>query len=242
MTKCFLLHDLNMCFVQILKWYMVCTHRSSRSVDGFPFSGSNPARNADDNSQEDCLPFLLDDDSSCPEGSPSVSKRMSPMKSTYGFSLDSRIGGRDATSNVFNNVDLTSRCSSARQNLENASFRPAGINKASDENLNEPPKSIDQRSVNIRSRGTMNSIVFRFLLNNVFRSPKLYHIKGCLSLTCFLSQLYYSCGFTGFDRSRLCSCFWTPFECVIFHSKYFQTRQCTMQVRGSLSSIYLHKH
>ncbi|KAG5243042.1 kinase family protein [Salix suchowensis] len=100
--------------------------RSSRSVDGFPFSGSNPARNADD-------------DSSGPEGSPSISKRMSPLKSTYGFSLDSRIGGREATSNVFNN------------NLENASLRP-GIKKASDENLNEPPKPIDQRSGNIRSR------------------------------------------------------------------------------------------
>ncbi|KAJ6407812.1 hypothetical protein OIU84_011168 [Salix udensis] len=112
--------------------------RSSRSVDGFPFSGSNPARNADD-------------DSSGPEGSPTISKRMSPLKSTYGFSLDSRIGGREATSNVFNNVDLTSRYVSARQNLENASLRP-GIKKASDENLNEPPKPIDQRSGNIRSR------------------------------------------------------------------------------------------
>ncbi|KAJ6742218.1 SERINE/THREONINE-PROTEIN KINASE UNC-51-RELATED [Salix viminalis] len=119
--------------------------RSSRSVDGFPFSGSNPARNADD-------------DSSGPEGSPSISKRMSPLKSTYGFSLDSRIGGREATSNVFNNVDLTSRYVSARQNLENASLRP-GIKKASDENLNEPPKPIDQRSGNIRSRGSMSSIV-----------------------------------------------------------------------------------
>ncbi|KAF9679978.1 hypothetical protein SADUNF_Sadunf06G0072200 [Salix dunnii] len=112
--------------------------RSSRSVDGFPFSGSNPARNADD-------------DSSGPEGSPSISKRMSPLKSTYGFSLDSRIGGRDATSNVFNNVYHTSRYVSARQKLENASFRP-GIKKASYENLNEPPKPIDQRSGNIRSR------------------------------------------------------------------------------------------
>ncbi|KAH8485015.1 hypothetical protein H0E87_026693 [Populus deltoides] len=125
--------------------------RSSRSVDGFPFSESNLGRNADDNSQEDCLPFLLDDDSSGLECSPFVSKRMSPMKSTYGFSLDSRVGGRDATSNVLNDVDFTSRYDSARQNLENASFRP-GINKALDESLNEPPKSINQKSVNLRSR------------------------------------------------------------------------------------------
>ncbi|KAJ6871792.1 hypothetical protein NC652_037218 [Populus alba x Populus x berolinensis] len=91
--------------------------RSSRSVDGFPFSESNLGRNADDNSQEDCLPFLLDDDSSGLECSPFVSKRMSPMKSTYGFSVDSGVGGRDATSNVLNDVDFTSRYDSARQKL-----------------------------------------------------------------------------------------------------------------------------
>ncbi|KAJ6871745.1 hypothetical protein NC652_037182 [Populus alba x Populus x berolinensis] len=125
--------------------------RSSRSVDGFPFSESNLGRNADDNSQEDCLPFLLDDDSSGLECSPFVSKRMSPMKSTYGFSVDSGVGGRDATSNVLNDVDFTSRYDSARQNLENASFRP-GINKALDESLNEPPKYIDHRSAKLRSR------------------------------------------------------------------------------------------
>ncbi|XP_011000053.1 PREDICTED: serine/threonine-protein kinase ATG1 [Populus euphratica] len=125
--------------------------RSSRSVDGFSFSESNLGRNADDNSQEDCLPFLLDDDSSGLECSPFVSKSMLPMKSTYGFSLDSGVGGRDATSNVLNDVDFTSRYDSARQNLENASFRP-GIKKALDENLNEPPKSIEQRSANLRSR------------------------------------------------------------------------------------------
>ncbi|KAH8485017.1 hypothetical protein H0E87_026695 [Populus deltoides] len=125
-----------------LKRYVLCSRRrSSRSVDGFPFSESNLGRNADDNSQEDCLPFLLDDDSS----------EDVAMKSTYGFSLDSRVGGRDATSNVLNDVDFTSRYDSARQNLENASFRP-GINKALDESLNEPPKSINQKSVNLRSR------------------------------------------------------------------------------------------
>ncbi|KAJ6755836.1 SERINE/THREONINE-PROTEIN KINASE ATG1B [Salix purpurea] len=125
--------------------------RSSRSVDGFPFSESNLGKNADDNSQEDCLPFLLDDDSSGLEASPFVSKRMSPIKSTYGFSVNSRDGGRDATSNVLNDVNFTSRYVSAKQNYENASFR-LGINKVSNESLNERPKSINQRSANLRSR------------------------------------------------------------------------------------------
>ncbi|KAJ6425379.1 hypothetical protein OIU84_026029 [Salix udensis] len=124
--------------------------RSSRSVDGFPFSESNLGKNADDNSQEDCLPFLLDEDSSGLEASPFVSKRMSPIKSTYGFSVNSRDGGRDATSNVINDVNFTSRYVSAKQNFENPSFR-LGINKVSNESL-IPPKSINQRSANLRSR------------------------------------------------------------------------------------------
>uniref|UniRef100_A0A6N2MT60 Protein kinase domain-containing protein n=1 Tax=Salix viminalis TaxID=40686 RepID=A0A6N2MT60_SALVM len=124
--------------------------RSSRSVDGFPFSESNLGKNADDNSQEDCLPFLLDEDSSGLEASPFVSKRMSPIKSTYGFSVNSRDGGRDATSNVINDVNFTSRYVSAKQNFENPSFR-LGINKVSEESL-IPPKSINQRSANLRSR------------------------------------------------------------------------------------------
>ena len=157
------LHDLNICLFQTLNDVLCSRRRSSRSVDGFPFSESNLGKNADDSSQEDCLPFLLDDDSSGQEGSPFVSKRMSPMKSTYGFSVNSRDGGRDATSNVLNDVNFTSRYVSAKQNFDNASFRP-GINKGLNESLNEPPKSINQRSANLRSRGSMNFICFVFII------------------------------------------------------------------------------
>ncbi|CAN7011105.1 unnamed protein product, partial [Brassica oleracea var. botrytis] len=35
----------------------------SRTMDGFLSSGSSPSGNMEESSQEDCLPFLLDDDS-----------------------------------------------------------------------------------------------------------------------------------------------------------------------------------
>ncbi|KAH0877811.1 hypothetical protein HID58_065205, partial [Brassica napus] len=63
----------------------------SRTMDGFLSSGSSPSRNMEESSQEDCLPFLLDDDSSGPEGSPSHLKRTSSMKSSSGFNIDARV-------------------------------------------------------------------------------------------------------------------------------------------------------
>ncbi|XP_058000090.1 serine/threonine-protein kinase ATG1c isoform X2 [Hevea brasiliensis] len=123
----------------------------SGSVDSVPLSESNSARNTEDISQEDYLPFLLDDDSSGPEGSPSFSKRRPSMKSTHGFSLGTQVDGREAKSNALNNIDFTARHSSARHNLETTSFKP-DINKIFNENLHEVPKSMNQRSMNVRSR------------------------------------------------------------------------------------------
>ncbi|XP_037496069.1 serine/threonine-protein kinase ATG1c isoform X2 [Jatropha curcas] len=127
------------------------SRRVPRSVESFPLPESNSMRNAEDISQEDCLPFFLDDDSSGPEGSPSFSKRGPSMKSTYGFSLDTRVDEREAKSNALNNMNFTLRHSSANRNLENTSFKPDS-NKFSDENLHEAPKSMNQRSTNVRSR------------------------------------------------------------------------------------------
>ncbi|KAG8647679.1 serine/threonine-protein kinase ATG1c isoform X2 [Manihot esculenta] len=123
----------------------------SRSVDGVPLSESNSARNTEDISQEDYLPFFLDDDSSGPEGSPSFSKRRPSMKSTYGFSLDTQVDGKEAKSNALNNMDFTPRHSSTRRNLETPSFKP-DINKFSNEHLHEASKYMNQRSMNVQSR------------------------------------------------------------------------------------------
>ncbi|KAI3447719.1 hypothetical protein Pfo_004384 [Paulownia fortunei] len=64
--------------------------QSQRVLDDFPLS----ERNTEESSQEDCLPFSLDDDSSGPDGSPSTPRR-STMRSMYGFSLDSKSERRD---------------------------------------------------------------------------------------------------------------------------------------------------
>ncbi|KAL5809239.1 hypothetical protein ACOSQ3_029930 [Xanthoceras sorbifolium] len=131
---------------------MLRSRRHSVSADGFPMFESNTVRDTGESSQDDCLPFFLDDDSSGPEGSPSFSKRRSSMKSTYGFSVDAKVDGREATSNALNNVDLTSRHGTTiRRKTENTSFM-GDSHKLSDENLNDPPKLMDQRLATSRSR------------------------------------------------------------------------------------------
>ncbi|KAL6329646.1 hypothetical protein AAG906_026371 [Vitis piasezkii] len=77
------------------------SRRSSRIIDGFPFS------------QEDCMSFPLDDDSSGVEGSPSFLRKRSSMKSTYGFSLDKKVDIRETIFNSPNNMDLASKYNSA---------------------------------------------------------------------------------------------------------------------------------
>ncbi|XVE76441.1 hypothetical protein DITRI_Ditri12bG0172900 [Diplodiscus trichospermus] len=125
--------------------------RSQRiSRAGHPFCESSPVRNTEESFQEDCLPFFLDDDSSGPQGSPSFAKKRSSMKSSYGFSPDAK-GTREATSNPLSKVDFTSKYSATRHKLDNTSFRLES-HKVSGETLQEPHKSMDQRSVSTRSR------------------------------------------------------------------------------------------
>ncbi|KAL6342548.1 hypothetical protein AAG906_012400 [Vitis piasezkii] len=57
------------------------SRRSSRIIDGFPLFECNLVRKTEASSQEDCMSFPLDDDSS----------GRSSMKSTYGFSLDNKV-------------------------------------------------------------------------------------------------------------------------------------------------------
>ncbi|KAM7526395.1 hypothetical protein LguiA_016297 [Lonicera macranthoides] len=119
------------------------SRRPSRLIEGFPFSEHNFVRSAEESSQEDCLPFTLDDDSSGPDGSPSFSKR-SPIRSTYGFSLDTKVD-KKAVYNTSNNMDLSSKYSSTRQNYENTGFR-IGNRRPLEGNLKESLKSMDHRT------------------------------------------------------------------------------------------------
>ncbi|XP_066395701.1 serine/threonine-protein kinase ATG1c-like isoform X2 [Miscanthus floridulus] len=57
--------------------------------DGFPINNSSPTRPSSQSSQEDCMPFPLDDESSGQDEGP-VTDNKSPMKS-YGFPMGKRL-------------------------------------------------------------------------------------------------------------------------------------------------------
>ncbi|KAK4582027.1 hypothetical protein RGQ29_025263 [Quercus rubra] len=122
--------------------------RSSRLLDKFRSPECNPVRNMEESSQDDCLPFFLDDDSSGAGGSPSFLK----MKSTYGFSLDTKVDKREAASTTSNNIILTSRHGSSTDKLESTSPKLDSHRPPSNRNLIDPLKPMDQRSFNTRSR------------------------------------------------------------------------------------------
>ncbi|KGN58835.1 serine/threonine-protein kinase ATG1c isoform X1 [Cucumis sativus] len=121
--------------------------RSSRLLDEFPFSESDPASKMEENSQDEYLPFSLDDDSSGPEGSPSL-RRMSSTKSTYGFSPDKKVDrgtrGTSRHSSVPDKMESATLISDTRVQLER--------DVHSDRSLNSVLRSVNPRSVNNRPR------------------------------------------------------------------------------------------
>ncbi|KAL3536445.1 hypothetical protein ACH5RR_004906 [Cinchona calisaya] len=116
-----------------LLWNM----RSQKIVEGFPLSELKSVENIEEVFQED-LPFSLDEDSSGPDGSPSFVGR-SPIRSTYGFSLDAK-SDRKEVSKVAEKMDLASNYGSAARKQD--MFNVGGL-KLSEGNLNEPLKSMN---------------------------------------------------------------------------------------------------
>ena len=143
-------------------------------MDGFPFSESDHAGSMEENSQDDYLPFSLDDDSSGPEGSPSFVRRRSSMKSTYGFSPDKKVdrGTRDSTSRYSSLPD--------KREITNPLLdtRVQGRNILSDRSLNAGLRSANPQSVNTRPRG-MKYIVFHLPLGFCCLEPE------CLTIVFF---------------------------------------------------------
>ncbi|KAL1210019.1 Serine/threonine-protein kinase ATG1c [Cardamine amara subsp. amara] len=118
-----------------------------RTMDGFLSSGSSPSRNMEESSQEDCLTFLLDDDSSGPEGSPSYLKNTSSMKSSSGFNVDTRVERREAESSPLKYTEVTSGHSRINQREENNRFRFETQINSDRRNLREPTRLTDSRSL-----------------------------------------------------------------------------------------------
>ncbi|GJV76914.1 protein kinase, ATP binding site-containing protein [Tanacetum coccineum] len=120
--------------------------RPRRTTDGFLIPKSPAFKNKEESYQEDNLPFSLDDDSNVPHGSPSPVKR-SPLRSTYGFSLDTAIDRRDLPKDM----EISSRYNSFRHKPDNSGFAP-GNRRSSEGNLKESLNSVDHKPVNMRSK------------------------------------------------------------------------------------------
>ncbi|XP_027186839.1 serine/threonine-protein kinase ATG1c-like isoform X2 [Cicer arietinum] len=111
---------------------------SSRMIGGFRSTATDPLRRTEENCQEDCLPFILDEDSSGPEGSTLFSRKKSSMKSTFGFDLNAKLD-KESTS-IYNNVNSASRYSSVTQRPENTTKR-LDNHKISGRNFTNPLES-----------------------------------------------------------------------------------------------------
>ncbi|PIN11678.1 Serine/threonine protein kinase [Handroanthus impetiginosus] len=107
------------------------SRQSQRVLDGFPLS----ERNTEENSQEDCLPFSLDDDLRSLDGSPSI-PRGSGMKSMYGFSLDPKPDRKDISI-------LANRTASSTYNGAPRQTEITGCRILSPVNLKESLKTTD---------------------------------------------------------------------------------------------------
>ncbi|XP_020241298.1 serine/threonine-protein kinase ATG1c-like isoform X2 [Asparagus officinalis] len=94
---------------------------SSDMRDVFPSVESSPARPSVESSQEDCLPFILDDESIGQDGNQSVLKTRGSVRPTYGFSVDSKVD-KSPVSSQSNNVGVASRFSSSLKKMENTNF------------------------------------------------------------------------------------------------------------------------
>lgn len=119
--------------------------QSERLLDDFPLS----ERYTEESSQEDCLPFSLDDDSSVPDGSPS-SPRRSTMRSMYGFSPDSKSERRDF-------LNLANRTGSSKYNSTPHKTKITGSSLGSHQHsegiLKESLKTTDLESLDNHPKG-----------------------------------------------------------------------------------------
>lgn len=100
-----------------IRWLRLLPCRSSRTVartrDCFPSVEQNLARQTEEGSQEDCLPFIWDDDSNVPGESPPVSSKRDSNIPNYRRSFDTDVGkGSCSTSN---SMDIASRNTSVQK-------------------------------------------------------------------------------------------------------------------------------
>ncbi|VVB05599.1 unnamed protein product [Arabis nemorensis] len=115
----------------------------SRIVDDFHSSESSPSRNMEETYQEDSLPFFVDDDS--------YFKHTSPVRSSYGFSVDTRGERRELASSPLKNMELNSRYSRVGHRAETNNFKFES-HRLSDRNQFRPSSLPDSRSFSTQGR------------------------------------------------------------------------------------------
>lgn len=129
---------------------MHSNRQSQRELNDFPLSG----RNKEECSQEDCLPFILDDDSSVPVNS--LLPKTSTVRSMYGCSLDSKTEQRDYSK-------LANRTGSSKFNSNpcrtNITGSALGSCQLSEGNMKESLKMTEAGTLDNHPKGA-------YLLNN----------------------------------------------------------------------------
>ncbi|XP_043701702.1 serine/threonine-protein kinase ATG1c-like isoform X2 [Telopea speciosissima] len=124
---------------------------ASKTVNCFPLAEYDSRRHRGENSQEECLPFPLEDDPSGPDVSPSFLTKKASMKSASGLSGDTKVDKRVVASNVSNNIDIASRYGSPTYKLENTGLR-LDQHRHLSENLKESLQIMDQQPVKAPSK------------------------------------------------------------------------------------------
>lgn len=119
--------------------------QSHRVVDDFPHS----ERNTEESSQEDCLPFILDDDSGIPDGSPS-----SPRRPALDF--DPKYKQRD----ILNLDRIGSPKYNRIQSKSKLTGSGVGSRQLSEGTLKESLKTIDSGSLSNNKKGASLKILF----------------------------------------------------------------------------------
>ncbi|XP_019053298.1 PREDICTED: serine/threonine-protein kinase ATG1c isoform X2 [Nelumbo nucifera] len=130
----------------------------SRTRDCIPSAESSPGRYTEDSSQDDCLPFLLDDDCSGPDGIPAFPMNKTSMRPTYGFSLDTKVEKKAPVFDPPSNMDIASRYNKLTHKQEKTGFK-VDQHRHSDGNIKGSVTVADQRPMKTASK-VLDSLEF----------------------------------------------------------------------------------
>ncbi|KAF6161111.1 hypothetical protein GIB67_007752 [Kingdonia uniflora] len=135
---------------QYLRQESLRSRMGSRVRDGFSLEDDSLGTHTEDSSHDD-LPFVLDDDSTGRDGSPSIPSNRASMRSTYGFNPDKKVDKRVTAFTTVTDMGITHKVESSGLRFDH--------NRSLDADLKEPLMSLDQKSKKVSSR-VMDSLEF----------------------------------------------------------------------------------